>query len=178
VQRDLKDYAAAEGSLSDAIAIYRETFKAPHRFTAYALGYLAGIAQDRGDLSEAERLSEESTSTMEQALGPAHADTLAAVAGQAQILEASRAHQRALGLFDQILSRATTATPPLRSALAHQGRGRCLLALGHVAEAVGEHTMALAAIEAIDAASPTTTQRLKKAREELAKAQEALEAPK
>lgn len=174
LQRDLKEYAAAQATLHEAIEIYRETYHSPHRYTAYALGYLAGIAQDQGDLAQAEHLAQESASTMEQALGPAHADTLSAVASLAQILEARNEFQRAIGQFDQILKRATPATPSVRVALAHQGRGRCLLALGDVPAAVKEHTIALAAIEAADASTPAAAQRLKKVREDLAKAQEAL----
>lgn len=171
VLRDLGDLDSAEASSTEAIAIYREVFDGPHPFIANAQATLAGIAMDRGSAEDAERWHAEAVATMEHALGPTHADTLGAMASLAACRESRERWEQALESYEQILARCIPSTPPVRPALAHQGRGRCLIALGRREEGVEALRRALAALEAAGPASPPMDRRIALAREELARAE-------
>jgi len=172
IQGDLKDTAAAEASTSLALDLYRETFRGPHPFIASGEGMLARFAMDRSDLARAEALYRQAVATSEAAIGPGHADTLRAIGGLAACLEARVEWVAALAQYDRILERRGPTTSVVRAALTSQGRGRCLLALGRHSEALDSLRTALRELEA--ASSATAARYVGLAREDLARAQEAV----
>jgi tetratricopeptide (TPR) repeat protein len=171
-QRDLRDLEGAERSALEALKIYRAVYPKPHNFTARALGILGAIAMDRGDAVAAQRWYEESASVMELAVGKGHADTLACNATLAECLESRADWTGALAKHDLVLARCGEGTPAVRRALAHQGRGRCLMGMGRAADAVADHREALEILVGVGSAGTTMAKRIAAAREELATAQE------
>lgn len=171
-QRDLKDFEGANRSALEALEIYRAVHAQPHNFTARTLGELGAIAMDRGDADAAQRWYEESAAVMEQAVGETHADTLSCIATLAECLESRADWSGALAKHDMVVARCGEGTPAVRRALAHQGRGRCLLGMGRATDAVAEHREALDILVGLGSTSRTMARRVATASEELATAQE------
>ena len=171
-QRDLSDLDGAERSALEALAIYRSIYAEPHNFTARTLGVLGAIAMDRGDAAGAQRWYEESAEVMAQAVGEGHADSLACNATLAECLESRADWSGALAKHDLVLARCGEGTPAVRRALAHQGRGRCLVEMGRATDAIADHREALDILVGVGPTGRTMERRIASAREQLAAAQE------
>ena len=79
----------------------------------------------------------------------------------------------AIAEYERIIQQRGPTTPPVRAALAFQGRGRCLRELGRHAEAVDALRTAVGELEAAAKNSPSAGRFVGAAREELARAQDA-----
>jgi len=171
-QRDLKNLDEAERSALEALEIYQATYGKPHTFSASVLRILGSIEMDRGNPAAAQVRFEEAVAMLEAAVGEGHTDTLACLTSLAECMESRTDWTGALATYDTILVRCGELTPAVRRALAHQGRGRCLVGLGRATEAISDHREALATLADLGPTSASMVTRIARAREELALAQE------